>query len=145
MPKNSSPFRYVALATAAILSPLLGFSAFAQTDEDDLRTYSQSSYGFCDVRKIAAVWRLDFWEAKIAIGSKISGGMSDDLDYEITRTADVVACDWSDADYSSQDADALARAWNRPVNEAKSKASSLLTTFGNKRFHEEVRDILGWG
>ncbi len=145
MSRNSTPFRRVALATAAILSPLLSFSASAQSDEQDMRSYAQSSYGFCDVRKIAAVWRLDFWEAKLTIGSKVSGGMSSDLDYEIARTADVVACDWSDADYSSQDAEALARAWNRPIGEAKAKASSMLTTFGNKKFHEEVADILGWG
>ncbi len=141
MQTSSRYVRRMIFASAAAVTSVLGFGAHAQSPE--LEAYAQSKYGFCDAKKIAAVWKKGVGEAKAVIGAKILGNLQDLADADIASTKDTVSCDWDDTGLTFDDAMKLAAYWGRDSIEAKQKAAQMTSELGNKKFLEVMADALG--
>ena len=104
--------------------------------------FFQSSYGYCDAKKVAHVWSIGIGEAKAVIGSKVSNGLTDLVDADIASTAASVSCDWVESDLNFEDALALADFWGVDVGEAKSKVSIYMSQLGHHGFVRQLSSVL---
>lgn len=133
--------RQLALATVAVIVPVFGAPALAQNAELD--AYANSSYGFCDAKKLSVVWNIGIGEAKAVIGAKILGNIQHLADEDIASTNGTVSCDWDDTELAFEDAMKLAAYWGKDSIEAKQKAAQMHSELGNKKFIEAMGHVIG--
>ena len=120
------------------------FVAAAQADQAELEAYGNSGYGWCDAKKVAAVWEQDIVEAKAIIGGKILSNLTHLIDADIASTGADVPCLWGeDIDLEYEDAEKLAAFWGTEVHEAKDQIQALVTDLGMKHFNELMAGALG--
>lgn len=135
-------FLKIAITSAiALAGPILSLPAKALSTSD--RAYVNSSYGYCDAKKIAAVWGRNVGEAKSIIGDKILANLQHLIDQDIQSTRGRVFCSYQETDLSYSDAEKLGRYWGRPTHEAKEKATRMVSEMGTKRFREIMARALG--
>ena len=104
--------------------------------------YSASLYGYCDARKIAAVWGQSISQAKITLGNKVLANLQHLADADIASTANRVPCSWEDSQFSYNDAVRLGQYWGRQPHEAKAKVAAMLTQMGHKQFMIAMGGVL---
>ena len=109
-----------------------GFTGSAQAQSHSQQVFANSDYGYCDAKKVAAVWNVGIGKAKAVIGDKIIGNITHLIDADIASTAGQVYCSWEDLQMSYNDAVALGNFWGRQPHEAKTKASNMATQMGKK-------------
>ena len=135
------------LATnAAIMTIALGaaLASTAASARSAIDAYASSSYGWCDAKKIAAVWRIGIGQAKTTIGNKILARATNLLDQDInSRNGRRVRCSWGDTQLSYNDAVKLARHWRVQPHEAKQKAATEFTYAGTKGFFRSFGRVIG--
>lgn len=103
--------------------------------------YDRSPYGYCDAKKIASVWNVDFYQGKLVLGRKILSGLTHLADSDIASTRNRVYCSWQETDLSYADAVALGNFWGRPAHEAKQKVEQMTSETGTKRFREDMARV----
>lgn len=106
----------------------------AQADDaQDIRTYHNSAYKYCDAKKIAAAWNITINGAMTLIGNKLNGanvvGAKSILDSAISRTSGT-RCTYRETEVSYSDAQLLAGYWGRSVSDAKSKIVDIASDKG---------------
>ena len=131
--------RRAAVASVALMSPLMVAKANAQ---DAWNAYVNSLYGFCDAKKVAAVWGKNAGEGKVIIGNKILSNLQHLVDQDIASMANRVTCSWAETELSYNDAQRLASFWGRSTPEAKQKAVRMVNEMGVKRFRQVMANAL---
>ena len=125
------------IAALAATSTLFSNSANANAANAFYRT---GEYTYCDLKILAAYWKRDTYQAKIAAGQKILSGYNNTLKQALKSARPVaqqagVRCTFADADnpsYSYNDAVKLARHWGvKTPWDAKLKIASNLFYGGN--------------
>ena len=99
-----------------------------------LRNYANSAYGYCDAKKISAVWNNDIGRAKIVIGRKIASGLTHLIDQDIASTANSVPCSYQESGFGYDDAVRLSQLWNIGIGQAKDKIQYNTSRMGTKKF-----------
>lgn len=100
-------------------------------DEAALRAFFDTErIDYCHAKMLAAAWGSTVSQAKVALGHKALN-QSWDLFEEAMSSARQHAqahpearCTWADTSFTYNDAEAIASAWNLPVQEAKSTLAS---------------------
>ena len=136
-----NPVGGAALVAAAMMMPAGAQPASAQTAE--MNAYANSIYGYCDAKKIAAVWGRDIGSAKAVIGAKILNNLQHLADQDIASTRNQVRCGWDEAELSYNDAVRLGQYWGRQPHEAKLKVEQMMTEMGHKQFRIAMASVLG--
>lgn len=135
--KTKGRRRLAMLATAAIAS-IASVPARANQAMD---VYANSIYGYCDAKKVAAVWNNSIFEAKAVIGNKIMQNIQHLVDQDIA-SARWVGCSWDETELTYEDALKLAEFWDRSPSSAKQKAAAMASEMGVKRMMEQLWTVL---
>jgi hypothetical protein len=131
------------MATATKADAQSGLSSAGQAPRKDddkinknqaLRAYSNSGYGYCDAKKVAAVWNKNIGRAKVIIGRKIVGGLTNLIDQDIAGTAGRVNCSFQESGFNYDDAVRLSQLWNIGIGQAKDKIQYNTSQMGTKKF-----------
>ena len=141
--KNTLSGIFTAAALAVALSGGMAAPAQAQ-NQQALQVFANSNYGYCDAKKVAAVWGIDIVGAKAVIGNKIMGNITNLVDADIASTAGRVRCSWEELQMSYNDAVVLGQFWGRQPHEAKAKAAAIATDWGRKRLHDFILSQIGY-
>lgn len=112
------------------------------SDADSYNHFVLSDYGYCDAMKLAQVWNIETSQAKLAIGRKVQGGMTERIDLDIASTANSVSCSWGETSLTLNDATALASFWGVPIGDAKQKAANYASRWGTKGLRQRLADVL---
>ncbi|MCB9760349.1 MAG: hypothetical protein H6739_10975 [Alphaproteobacteria bacterium] len=104
----------------------------------------QSALTYCDARLLAEWWGVDPWDAKVALGQKVTNGFSlDEIERDVmgparehARKRGEVCAIW-EGDVSYEDADALACFWGTTLEDAKVRIGQKLTN-GDKDILDRV-------
>ncbi len=92
----------------------------------------QYGYGYCDAKRVAAVWNVGIGQAKTIIANKIRSNLTNLIDQDIRNSN--AWCSWNEVEISYNDAQQLANYWGITVNKAKDKAKDLVNQRGKKSF-----------
>ena len=141
--RNTLSGIFTAAALAVALSGSMPAPASAQSQQA-LQVFANSTYGYCDAKKVAVVWGIDIVAAKAVIGNKIMGNITNLVDQDIASTAGRVRCSWEDLQMSYNDAVVLGQFWGRQPHEAKAKAAAIATDWGRKRLHDFILSQIGY-
>ena len=134
-----------ATALALVLQSQAGlFVDGAQAQSAAALAYQRSDYGYCDAKKVAAVWGVSIGDAKVVIGNKILGNRTHLINADIASTRNTVRCGWAELEMTYQDAVEMARYWNIQPHEAKLKAERFVSEDGKKVFREWFRAQTGY-
>lgn len=106
-----------------------------------LSTYYSSLYGYCDAKKIAAVWQTSIDNAKVVIGNKILGNLQHLADADIA-SARHVGCNWDETELTFEDALKLAHYWDRSPDSAKQKAAQIASRKGTKGMLTDLWSVI---
>jgi hypothetical protein len=108
-------------------SPYSGLTPSQTTDLFNI--YFSSRYDFCDAKLVGALWGADAGEGKLIIADKIRNGIGNNIDLILDESrGNGHRCDWTDAGYSYEDAEALAAYWQMDTPyQAKLRIADLLT------------------
>lgn len=99
-----------------------------------LRAYSNSGYGYCDAKKVAAVWNRNIGQAKVIIGRKIVAGLRNLVNQDIASTAGRVNCSFQESGFDYNDAVRLSQLWNIGIGQAKDKIQYNTSQMGTRKF-----------
>lgn len=135
--KSKAGGKLTLLLTAAIASIA---SAPARANQA-VDVYANSIYGYCDAKKVAAVWNNSVFQAKAVIGNKIIQNLQHLIDQDIA-SARGVGCTWEETELTYEDALKLAEYWDRSPSSAKQKAASMASEMGVKRMMEQLWNVL---
>lgn len=144
-------FQFPSLSTAIVSVSLLSVTAFgtgpllvgaahaqgAKGDAAAENVFFSSSYGYCDAKKVARVWKTDVEGGKVVIGRKIMAGLTNLADADIA-SASGVRCDCDETGLTFDDAQRLAKYWGRSVVASKAKALDLVSAMGSKKFQDTI-------
>ncbi len=130
--------RQLALLVTAAIASIASAPARANQAVD---VYANSIYGYCDAKKVAAVWNNSVFQAKAVIGNKIMQNLQHLVDRDIA-SARWVGCSWEDTELSYEDALRLAEYWDRSPTSAKQKAAAMASEMGVKRMMEQLWNVL---
>lgn len=118
------------LPSLVVVLALVGFtlsgSARAGTNEE-LAAFANSKYDYCDAKLLGAYWGQSIDEAKARIGRKIGWHDEDILNGMLkdaltrAQTNNSPKCEYYEAGYTYDDAEALSRLWGVDVAEAKAR------------------------
>ena len=100
----------------------------AQSQDDYLRAFGNSSYTYCDAKLLGALWGMTPYEGKVEIGTKIVGGYDDNVPSVLELSRDRGnACEWADTGLAYRDAERLAAVWGIQPWDAKARAARMFT------------------
>lgn len=133
--------RALALVLAVSNLPLLAADeARAQriSQQQALQAYDNFRYGYCDAKKVAAVWNRSIFNSKVIIGEKVVAGAANLINQDIANTNGRVFCSWEETDLSYNDAVRLANIWAVQPHEAKVKAERWVSQLGTRKFRAQM-------
>jgi len=115
-------------STITVFLALLGLSWAAPVQantQEEWDHYNGSAYDFCDAKVLGAHWGESEKDAKYRIGRKIGWGDQSILEEALADaraqalSAGTPTCTIQEAGYDYQDAEALARTWNKSIDDTK--------------------------
>lgn len=135
-----------ALARSPVAEGGEGFDV--DMDSTYVAAWSGSGYTFCDAALVGHHWGTQAWDGKVSIGYKLTNGWGHLIPplLEESRTharTDGFTCTFYDEGYTYEDAEALARLWSVPLDEAKARMNDKLFMGGGAILKDEVARARG--